>query len=543
MKLGFIMDYAHSFFLWTISVSIKASILIILILLARVILKGKGGTKFQYLLWFLVILRLTIPDLLNNTMSIYSYVTVPSLNSSYHSQEVKSKTEDALNRLDLKDMSVRNMYYQTNKNLSIDFSIIAFLIWIIGLILILGTIIISNTIFLRKIRREAILTDSTLLNLLDDCKRDLIITKNVVLIGTKEVNVPGLVGIIRPKILLPNNMLRSLNLQNLRYIFLHELTHLKRMDMLINVITSILTAFYWFNPFVWVGFIKMREDCEISCDSYVLSHLKEENEPYLYADTILKISFYNYNRNILPVISHFIKNKSQVKRRIAMIKLFNNKSYKMSALAITVLIMIGLLTFSGTKATSIAKSNLANNNSIVIYCSHPQEMYGYGGNILEIAKETTKRLVKAGLNAQYLEVPINTPRNGAYKVSRKLLQTKVANYKKAILLDLHIDYPVTFKGQKPVENIPKQNLNFVIEESNPLFKGNKKFVNKLINEINKSNKINVAKIVNKELGAFNQDLSPYALLIHIGASNSSKKDVGIYIDSLISALKNITLQN
>jgi hypothetical protein len=59
-----------------------------------------------------------------------------------------------------------------------------------------------------------------------------------------------------------------------RYVFLHELAHFERKDILINWIIMLVQILHWFNPIVWYAFYKMHEDCEIACDAYVLSRLK-----------------------------------------------------------------------------------------------------------------------------------------------------------------------------------------------------------------------------------------------------------------------------
>lgn len=226
-----------------------------------------------------------------------------------------------------------------------------------------------------------------------------------------------------------------------------------------------------------------------------------------------------------------------------MIKLFQKNSYKIFSFTIAILFMICLLTFAKIKETPISVHNTVKNQTIVIYSSHPQEMYSYGSKITEVAREIFDKLTKEGINVIYLEVPQYTLRNNAFEVSRSLLQSRVDNYDKAILLDVHIDYPFFQDGLKTTSNETEDSLNIIIGKDNPSFENNKEFATSLLDKINKSNEIKDARIITKESGVFNQDLSSSSILIHVGSGNTSRDDVETYINNLVTALKIIILEN
>lgn len=72
----------------------------------------------------------------------------------------------------------------------------------------------------------------------------------------------------------------------MRLIFLHELAHLKRGDLLLNWMMEIVRAFHWFNPLVWVVCRKLREDREEACDADALAARPGSNQTY--GKTLLK---------------------------------------------------------------------------------------------------------------------------------------------------------------------------------------------------------------------------------------------------------------
>lgn len=81
-------------------------------------------------------------------------------------------------------------------------------------------------------------------------------------------DIPGpfVLGIISPKIYIPFRIEEEAR----GYILAHERYHIKRRDYLIKMIAAAILAVYWFHPFVWVAYILMGRDMEMSCDEHVL---------------------------------------------------------------------------------------------------------------------------------------------------------------------------------------------------------------------------------------------------------------------------------
>ncbi len=82
-------------------------------------------------------------------------------------------------------------------------------------------------------------------------------------------------------------IIENIDSDEFRYIVLHELSHLKRKDIFINWIVTLLQCIYWFNPIVLYGLFKMKQDCELACDTHVISYL-ESLEGIRYGDTLIK---------------------------------------------------------------------------------------------------------------------------------------------------------------------------------------------------------------------------------------------------------------
>jgi beta-lactamase regulating signal transducer with metallopeptidase domain len=106
---------------------------------------------------------------------------------------------------------------------------------------------------------------------------------------TDEVPVAALVGVWRPRILLPREWLAVLSDEELRHVLLHELGHACRADLLVQWFFAFAQCLHWFNPFVWLAARGARIDAELACDAWVLARTAESGRE-AYGETLLRTS-------------------------------------------------------------------------------------------------------------------------------------------------------------------------------------------------------------------------------------------------------------
>lgn len=122
-------------------------------------------------------------------------------------------------------------------------------------------ICLYNLLSLRKIRR--VLKDATLLE-------DNVWT-------SAGIPTAFVLGWRRPQIYLP----ASLGGAEMEYILCHEKIHIRRKDYLFKNAAFLLTALYWYHPLVWLSFVLMGQDMEMSCDEAVVRQLGTDiKKPY-----------------------------------------------------------------------------------------------------------------------------------------------------------------------------------------------------------------------------------------------------------------------
>jgi len=110
------------------------------------------------------------------------------------------------------------------------------------------------------------------------------IKKKVQVWVSEFVSSPVTIGFIKPVILVPMAAINNLSPQQLEAVLLHELSHIKRFDYLINLIINFIQSVLYFNPFV-KAFVKIVErEREKSCDEMVLQFQYDSHE---YASALL----------------------------------------------------------------------------------------------------------------------------------------------------------------------------------------------------------------------------------------------------------------
>lgn len=363
------MEILNAIFIWLLRASWQASVLVGLVLLVQWVFGKKLSPGWRYALWLLVLFRLAMPVTPQSRLSVFNLAHLQAAHSpiatlqrfndataskpSAPTDEPKVRTPEpnpAAQAVDANEAAVRSTptprftFYISR----ITFSSVLPLVWLSGVILLFVRIAWQNTRFARRVLKQRQVTHSEALDALEDCKEWMRLRTPLTVIETGEVKSPALYGFIRPRLVLPQGMLASFTAQELRYVFLHELAHVKRCDMAVNWLVSALRVLHWFNPVVWFAFRRMAADREVAADALALSRAAEQDrEPY--GQTIIKL-LENFTRPAaLPGLVGILEEKQQMRRRIIMIAQFKN-SVASPAIALLLLTGMGLVALTDAQS-------------------------------------------------------------------------------------------------------------------------------------------------------------------------------------------------
>lgn len=244
----------HAVFSAVLNMSITSSISIIVILLARIILKH-APKIFSYALWAVVLFRLLCPVSLTSQFSLMGLFPAPTTETGrieYVSLDVPNTERPAITV----NVPASDLNQTTDSSVevmvagSIDFLVsIVSIVWICGV----AVMLIFHLLQLIRLRRKLI--------------GSIPLKDNIYL--ADYISTPFVMGLIHPKIYLPSAMSET----EQSYIIQHEKHHIRRCDHVIKLLAFIAMCIHWFNPLVWLAFALSSKDMEMSCDEAVMKQI------------------------------------------------------------------------------------------------------------------------------------------------------------------------------------------------------------------------------------------------------------------------------
>lgn len=253
------MKSLETLFFALADMSITASWVIAFVILVRLLLK-KAPKKYSYALWLAPLFRLVCPVGLSLGFSPLDYV--PSISSREVSSGIARAAGTAVPQTAAPETVTAAVSAEPSAALpafeapaavntaatapGFDFGLLAAAIWVIGLAALMIYAVAS---YIRLVRRT-----SNAVRLEDN-------------IYECDIPTPFVMGIFRPRVLIPYRLGEA----EREYIIAHERFHLKRRDNIIKIIAFAVLSVHWFNPLVWLAFVLMTRDMEMSCDEKVLS--------------------------------------------------------------------------------------------------------------------------------------------------------------------------------------------------------------------------------------------------------------------------------
>lgn len=250
-------------FMEILNMTKTASIVILFIILARLILK-KAPKIFSYALWAVVLFRLLCPVSIELPVSAVPELT--PVDDSYTLEDepisVFGATEAAYHLVgDIANGGIDNQHIRTTErdnNGNIRYAdaqwwevwiVFGQYVWIAGI----AGLVIYSVVSYCKLRKKLIgavpLRDNIFLS--------------------DYITSPFVMGLFRPKIYLPS----ALSQNEQEYIILHEKHHIKRLDHVTKALSFAALCVHWFNPLVWLSFVLSGKDMEMSCDEAVIKKM------------------------------------------------------------------------------------------------------------------------------------------------------------------------------------------------------------------------------------------------------------------------------
>ena len=147
------------------------------------------------------------------------------------------------------------------------------LVWLAG-VAVLATRMVRQIVRLAHLRPSwPAVVDPVLCALFELCRGEARVHRVVSLRLTPSNIGPAACGVLSPTIVLPERLSTSLVRNEMRFVLLHELIHVRRHDAIVDLVAWAIACVHWFNPVVWLALAGLRRERELACDAALLDLL------------------------------------------------------------------------------------------------------------------------------------------------------------------------------------------------------------------------------------------------------------------------------
>ena len=270
---------------------VSSSVLILVVIALRYVLRGKLSLRMQYALWLLVLVRLLVPVSFGaSDLSVMNAVPerAPTVQQGIYRQDIIGERNDAPANAGTVGVPAQSMNEAAPPNLvqnvttatvtaptveKTDWARIAKTVWLAGAAALGLVFLAVNLRFGKKLRRSRERVEET-----DAC---------LPVYESGETDTPCLFGVAKPSIYVtPDTRTEA---ETLRYALAHEQTHYRHGDNLWAVLRGVCLALHWYNPLVWWAAELSRRDAELACDEATI-HRIGESERAAYGRTLIRMT-------------------------------------------------------------------------------------------------------------------------------------------------------------------------------------------------------------------------------------------------------------
>ena len=150
-----------------------------------------------------------------------------------------------------------------------------------GGVLVLALRLVGGWFWIRRMTsRQAVTAEPALDAMVRRLARSLHISRTVRLFLSSGVEVPTVIGWLKPTVLLPMSALSGLSPLQIEAILAHELAHVRRHDYLVNLLQTLVETLLFYHPAVWWLSRRIRAEREHCCDDLAVSLC---GDPVIYA--------------------------------------------------------------------------------------------------------------------------------------------------------------------------------------------------------------------------------------------------------------------
>jgi outer membrane protein assembly factor BamB len=304
---------AQAWWAWMGPMFWQMGVLVLVIGAVDVLLRRHLWPQLRYALWLLILVKLVMPPSFSLSTGLVSQLRAhmdqkgsqldtadaatglssygPALEVSAHGAAIEPLTPRPLENLSTDprpELAGLADLTRPHNQTKLSWQAYAMAAWLIGIGALSGWLIVR----LRRLRHvykdrpRCMDLPAWFGPLLAETAQTLRLSRPPEIVLSRDIPSPAVFGTFRPVLVLPEAAIGRLSRKCTKHILLHELAHIKRGDLLINSLYTLLQIAYWFNPLVWLLRRRLQHLRELCCDATVAGILRERTSEY--RETILE---------------------------------------------------------------------------------------------------------------------------------------------------------------------------------------------------------------------------------------------------------------
>ena len=331
---------------------ITSSVLVLVVIVLRTVLKGKISLRLQYALWALVLVRLLIPgSLFGSSLSVMNAVGTPSVPSEITVADPPSReeypgiqlapsitealdgegnaylTEDLEKWEQEKEAAWEEYREEHTEYITLPVADILRIVWYAGMAVMALWLVVGNLRFYLRLTRS----------------REILKFAPPALYVAEGIETPCLFGLFSPSVYVTAEV--AADRETLTHVLAHEETHYRHKDHIWALLRCACLVLHWYNPLVWLAAALSRRDSELACDEGAIRRLGEEQRT-AYGRTLIGLTCTGVG-GLLRTATTMTGSRKSIKERIVLIA----KKPKMKLYTLVAVILIAVIaagcTFTG----------------------------------------------------------------------------------------------------------------------------------------------------------------------------------------------------
>lgn len=293
-------------FFWnglTLQMIVSESVIILGILIARKIFRGRIHASVIHGLWGLLVLRLFL------VIPAFFVGTGAMPNCSWSVDRVADAVISSVANLEQrdgdvwKDMGEEPVRFDLTQ---VEISTWLQIIWLAGTAVFCLVFSFLNEHFRRK------LFDTRVKVEVPDCPYPVYMVPDA---ESQTASVPCVARVRREKAIYLSEEVAK-DKEKRKYVIAHEISHLKHHDLFWAWVRNFILAFFWFNPLMWVAAILSKRDNEMACDERAIERLRI-SEGRRYGEVLIDlVDTTNRKDDVFYLATTMTAGKKELRQRI-----------------------------------------------------------------------------------------------------------------------------------------------------------------------------------------------------------------------------------